>query len=245
MLPPPDRRAGAVGAVDARKLTGTVRRFTGGERWVHWSVAALMVVCVVTAAFLYVGPLAVLTGRRRVVELIHVYAGFGLPVPILLGWLSRSFRRDVRRLNRFSPRDWEWLRARDRRSGRIAVGKFNAGQKLNAAFITGAILVMLGSGIMLFWPDPLGLAVSLRTGATFVHDWLAFAIFIALLGHVWYATREPEALGGMWTGWVPRSWAARHHAGWLAEPDAAGPGQVAGATGPNPGATGPNPGATP
>ena len=61
----------------------------------HWGTATLMVVCIVTAAFLYVGPLAILTGRRRLIELIHVYAGIGLPIPILLGWLSRSFRRDA------------------------------------------------------------------------------------------------------------------------------------------------------
>ncbi len=197
-----------------------MRRFTGGERWVHWSTAALIVVCIVTAAFLYVGPLAILAGRRRLIELIHVYAGFGLPVPVLLGWLSRAFRRDAARLNRFSPRDWEWLRARDRRSGKIAVGKFNAGQKLNAAFIAGSILVMLGSGVMLCWPDPWPL--SLRIGATFVHDWLALAIVIVVLGHIWYATRDPEALQGMWTGRVPRSWAARNHAAWLAEQEAEG-----------------------
>ena len=206
---------GAVG-----RLAGTVRRFTGGELWVHWSTAALMVVCIVTAAFLYLGPLAILAGRRRLIELIHVYAGFGLPVPLLLGWLSRAFRRDVARLNRFSVRDWEWLCSRDRRSGKIAVGKFNAGQKLNAAFITGSILVMLGSGVMLFWPNLLPL--SQRIGATFVHDWLALAIVIVVIGHIWYATREPEALRGMWTGRVPRSWAARNHATWLAEQEAAG-----------------------
>ena len=214
-------------AMGAGRLNGALRRFTGGERWVHWGTAALMVICVVTAAFLFVAPLAVLAGRRRTIELIHVYVGFGLPVPILLGWMSRSFRRDAARLNRFSPQDWEWLRSRDRRSGRVVVGKFNAGQKLNAAFITGSILVMLGSGVMLFWPDVLGLPVSLRSGATFVHDWLAFAIFIVLLGHVWYATREPESLQGMRTGWVPRSWAARQHAGWLAEQDAGGEPAVA------------------
>ncbi len=214
MLPPRDDQGVAA------RLSGTVRRFTGGERWVHWGTAALMVICIVTAAFLYVGPLAIFAGRRRVIELIHVYAGLGLPLPILLGWLSRSFRRDAARLNRFSSGDWEWLRSRDRRTGRIAVGKFNAGQKLNAAFVTGSILVMLGSGVILFWPNPW--ALSLRVGATFVHDWLALAIFIGMLGHVWYAAREPEAMQGMWSGRVPRSWAARQHAAWLTEQDTGG-----------------------
>jgi cytochrome b subunit of formate dehydrogenase len=178
-----------------------------------------MLICIATAAFLYVGPLAILAGRRRQIELVHVYAGFGLPVPILLGWLSRAFRRDAARLNRFSPHDWAWLRPRNRRRGRIEVGKFNAGQKLNAAFITGSILVMLGSGVMLFWPNPW--ALSLRVGATFVHDWLALAILFVVLGHIWFAVREPAALEGMRTGRVPRSWAARNHAAWLAEQEAA------------------------
>jgi formate dehydrogenase subunit gamma len=192
-----------------------IRRFTGGERWVHWSTAALLGLCLVTAAIMYVGPLEILFGRRRLVELVHVYSGFALPAPVLLGWLSRSFRDDMRRLNRFRPRDWEWLRSRDRRSGRIAVGKFNPGQKLNAAFTGGAILVMLGTGILMFWPNLW--AVSLRTGATFVHDWLALAVFVVVLGHIWYAVRDPESLQGMRSGMVPRSWAARNNADWVGE----------------------------
>lgn len=194
-----------------------IRRFTGGERWVHWSTAALLGICLVTAAIMYVGPLEILFGRRRLVELIHVYAGFALPAPILLGWLSRAFRNDMRRLNRFRPQDWEWLKSRDRRSGRIPVGKFNAGQKLNAAFTGGAILVLLGTGIMMFWPNLWPL--SLRIGATFVHDWLALAVLVVVLGHIWYAVRDADAIHGMRTGMVPRSWALRNHADWLAEID--------------------------
>jgi formate dehydrogenase subunit gamma len=195
-----------------------LQRFTRGERWVHWATAALMGVCIVTAAFLYVGPLAILAGRRRVIELVHVYAGFGLPLPMLLGWLSRAFRRDARLLNRFSQGDWQWLRSRDRRRGAVVVGKFNAGQKLNAAFITGSILVMLGTGVMLFWPN--AWALSLRIGATFVHDWLALAIFLVVIGHIWYAIREPEALQAMRSGLVPRAWAQRSHPGWVSDEEA-------------------------
>jgi formate dehydrogenase subunit gamma len=164
--------------------------------------------------------LSVAIGRRALLEWVHVIAGIMLPVPFLVGWCSRRFRADVRRLNRFLPEDWEWLRSRDRRSGRIPVGKFNAGQKLNAAFTLGAILVMLGTGsIMRFanhWP------VQLRTGATFVHDWLSLTILVVVLGHLWFAMRDPVARAGMRTGHVPPEWAAVEHAGWLAEVTAAG-----------------------
>ncbi|GAB2851750.1 formate dehydrogenase subunit gamma [Actinoallomurus bryophytorum] len=197
-------------------------RFTRPVRWVHHATALLMLICLVTAAVLYVPALEETVGRRHLIRLIHVYAGFGLPVPALLGWASRAFRDDLRRLNRFSPADWEWLRGKDRRAtvrgrGIHPVGKYNAGQKLNAAFAGGAILVMLGTGAVLTfphrWPD------SLRAGATFVHDWLFFAIFVVVAGHLYYALRDPGSLSGMFRGHVRRDWAARHHVAWLDETD--------------------------
>ena len=81
---------------------GTLRRFGAAERAVHWTLAGLMFVCLLTAAVLYNGSISVPVGHRHIVELIHVYSGFALPVPVLIGLLSPSFRADVRRLNRFS-----------------------------------------------------------------------------------------------------------------------------------------------
>ena len=58
--------------------------------------------------------------------------------------------------------------------------------------------------------------LSWRTGATFVHDWLAYGILAVVVGHMWMATHDPYALAGMRTGYVPESWAKREHAAWLA-----------------------------
>jgi len=194
---------------------GELLRLTWSQRWVHRGVAALMGLCIATAAVLYIGPLSVLVGRRALVERIHVYAGIALPLPVVLGLLSQPFRADLRRLNRFSPMDWTWLRASDRRSGRLPVGKFNAGQKINAAFIAGAILVMLGTGLVMryanHWP------VSYRTGATWVHDWLAYGIAAMIAGHLYFATRDPMARRGMRTGLVTTQWARREHRRWAEE----------------------------
>jgi cytochrome b subunit of formate dehydrogenase len=195
-----------------------ITRFTRAERWVHHATAVLLLCCLVTAAMLYVGPIAAAVGHRDLVRTVHIVTGFCLPGPMLLGWLSAAYRADLRRLNRFQPADWDWLRRSDRRlvlrgRGIIEVGKFNAGQKLNAAFVGGAILVMLGTGAMLTFPDPWPDA--LRTGATFVHDWLTAAIVVVLAGHLTYALRDPEALRGIWVGRVRRDWAARDHPAWL------------------------------
>ena len=53
-----------------------------------------------------------------------------------------------------------------------------------------------------------------RTGATFVHDWLAYAVGAVVIGHIWFAYRDPQARKGMRTGWVPLLWAIREHKAW-------------------------------
>ncbi len=187
-------------------------RFVPQQRWVHRATGILMGICLATAAILYFGPLSVAIGRRALVARIHVYAGIALPIPFLLGYLDKAFRADVRVISRWLPVDRQWLRSSDRRSGRLPVGKFNAGQKLNASFVWGAILVMLATGLIMryanAWP------VVWRTGATFVHDWLAYAVAAVVLGHIWFAYRDPKARRGMRTGWVPLPWAIREHKAW-------------------------------
>jgi formate dehydrogenase subunit gamma len=195
----------------------TLRRFGRAERAVHRTVAALMFVCIVTAAILYYGPLAIWVGHRRQVELVHVYAGFALPLPIVLGLVSAAYRADLRRLNRFAPSDWRWLRSRKRRDGSIRVGKFNAGQKLNAALSAAAILVLLGTGLLMYFPHLARL--TWRTGATFVHDWFALALGLLVIGHIMYALRDPEARRGMRTGRVSAAWARDEHAAWAQQLD--------------------------
>ncbi len=184
-----------------------------------------MTTCILTAAVLYNGPIAIEVGHRHLVELIHVYCGFALPVPMLLGIASFAYRADLRRLGRFTPADRRWLRSRTRRDGTIAVGKFNAGQKLNASLVSGSILVLLGTGVLMYF---VGLApLPWRSGATFVHDWFSLALGLLVVGHVIFALKDPEARRGMRIGSVSRSWARTEHAGWLHELESAAPAESA------------------
>ncbi|WP_375503093.1 cytochrome b/b6 domain-containing protein [uncultured Jatrophihabitans sp.] len=198
-------------------MSTAVSRFSRAERLVHRTTAVLMTVCIVTAAVLYNGSISVHVGYRHVVELVHVYCGFALPVPMVLGLASRAYRADLRRLSRVTPGDRRWLRSKTRRDGRIRVGKFNGGQKLNASLACGSILVLLGTGVLMYF---VGLApLAIRTGATFVHDWFALAVGLLVVGHVYFAMKDAEARRGMRTGRVSREWAAQEHADWLAEVD--------------------------
>ncbi|MFD4612253.1 cytochrome b/b6 domain-containing protein [Streptomyces sp. NPDC058440] len=193
-----------------------IRRFSPAERMVHRATGWLMLICLVTAACLYLGPLAQLVGRRPLVATVHEWSGICLPLPFLLGLFSRDFRADLRRLNRFAVYDRQWLRAARRRltspQARPA-GKFNAGQKIYAGWIAGAVLVMMFTGLLMWF---MGLLPFIsRTSAIFIHDCLAWAITIVLIGHMRKAYQDAEARLGMRTGYVSRSWAQRHHSRWL------------------------------
>ncbi|MFJ6393560.1 cytochrome b/b6 domain-containing protein [Streptomyces sp. NPDC091972] len=192
-----------------------IRRFGRSQKWVHRATAALMGVCVATAACLYIPQFAELVGRRELVVRVHEWAGLALPVPALVGLVSRAFRADLGFLNRFGPHDRVWLRAalrRDRRRTSRPAGKFNAGQKVYASWIAGATLVMLGTGLLMWFTHLT--PIQWRTSATFVHDWLALTIGIVLAGHIGMALADPEARRGLRTGSVSREWAEREHPLW-------------------------------
>lgn len=71
---------------------------------------------------------------------------------------------------------------------------------------------MLGTGLLMWFAGLTPLAR--RTGATFVHDWLALTVGIVLAGHIGMALADPEARRGMRTGSVRREWARREHPLW-------------------------------
>jgi len=227
---PPEAMAGPTALSSAVPLpeqerSGLLNRFDRVERAVHWTNAILFAVLVVTGAALYFAPLTAIVGRRELIERIHLYAGLALPVPLILalsGSWGQALRRDIRRFNRWSRDDQRWLRAvvrpaEQRRQvfAHVRVGKFNAGQKLNAAFTVGAGLVMLASGAILRWYRPFPL--SLRAGATFVHNWLALAFVIVISGHVLMALADRQALKSMLSGRISRAWARHHAPAWLDE----------------------------
>ncbi len=193
-------------------------RFDRGERVLHWANAVLLLTLLATGSALYIPFVSEAVGERQVVLAIHVYAGVALPVPLLLTIAARKwgarFRADARRLNRWTADDRRWLRTRGR-DPRVRNGKFNAGQKLNAAFTLGTIVVMLATGLIMRFPNHFPLAW--RTGATFVHDWVYLAAFVVVTGHVLVALNDPDSLRSMVGGWVPGVWAARHAPRWFEE----------------------------
>ncbi|MHB1785321.1 MAG: cytochrome b/b6 domain-containing protein [Acidimicrobiales bacterium] len=195
-----------------------LERFDRMERTAHWLTAGLFIVLMLTAAPLYISSISVLIGRRELMRTIHVYAGLALPLPLVVGVLGRrwgrALRADLSRINRWDGDDRRWIRTWGR-DPTVRSGKFNAGQKLNTAFIGGVIVVMLATGIIMRWFGPFPL--SWRTGATFVHDWVATVFVVTFIGHVGYALADRDALRAIITGRVRGSWALSHAPKWVEE----------------------------
>lgn len=204
-------------ACEADVAPHQLMRFDRVERLVHWTTALLFIVALLTGTVLYVGPLSSLVGRRVLMRDLHVYSGLLLPVPLIFGYAGRwraALQGDVRRLARWRPADWSWLRHPLHHDG-FERDKFNGGQKLFAAFVAGSMAVFILSGSVMRWFEPF--PDSWRNGATFVHDWLYLAFALLLIGHIYKAVSEPEMLRSMLVGWVPERWARHRRPDWYSE----------------------------
>ncbi|MGB8196926.1 MAG: cytochrome b/b6 domain-containing protein [Acidimicrobiales bacterium] len=193
-----------------------VLRFDRVQRGAHWANALLFFSLMFTAIPLYFGSFFGIVLPRHVIEMIHLWSGLALPIPLivsLIGPWGRSMRRDVRRMNYWTREEIRWMRTLGRSD--LRADKFNPGQKLNAIFVGASILVMLVTGSMLQWFR--FFSVSWRSGATLVHDVFAFVIFFVVIGHVLMALTHRDALRSIFKGWVSRQWAERHAPGWLEE----------------------------
>jgi len=202
----------------SRPAPGYVRRFSVTERVLHWVNAAGFLVLLASGLVLYLPSLAGAVGRRPMVKDVHFWAGIGwVSALVLIALLGdrRGLLRTAREIDRFDPEDVRWLRRRHAPQGR-----FNAGQKVNAA-LTAAFLVLFFVSGMLLWLGERN--TSFRWASTVVlHDGLLYASLVLLAGHLYLAVIHPatrHSLRGMTRGTVSESWARRHYPRWF-EPDA-------------------------
>ena len=95
-------------------------------------------------------------------------------------------------------------------------GRFNAGQKVNAA-LTAAFAVLFAVSGSLLWLGERD--HRFQVGSTILlHDWLTLISLVLLVGHLYLALIYPStrhALRGMTVGTVRRDWAERHHPKWV------------------------------
>jgi formate dehydrogenase subunit gamma len=193
-----------------------IERFSPTERAVHWVHATAFLVLLATGLALYVPALSVAVGRRPLLKDIHVYTAVAwitaLVLVVVLGD-RRRLRATVRELETFDADDMLWLRRYPRPQGR-----FNAGQKVNAA-LTAAFAVLFAVSGSLLWLGERDHRFQLAS-TILLHDWLTPISLFLLVGHLYLALIYPatrHALRGMTVGTVRRDWAERHHPKWVRE----------------------------
>jgi formate dehydrogenase subunit gamma len=191
-----------------------VKRFSRTERWLHWIHAAAFFVLLGSGLVLYAPSLSERVGRRPFLKDVHVYTAVAWLIAIVLVVAlgdRRGLRRTLAELDVFDEDDRAWLRRIDRPQGR-----FNAGQKLNAALTASFALLFAVSGFLLWYGERDN---RFRFASTILlHDGLMYVSLVLLAGHLYLAVIHPatrHSLRGMTTGSVRREWARRHHRKWL------------------------------
>jgi len=193
-----------------------IHRFSRTERTLHWVHAAAFFVLLGSGLVLYLPSLSALVGRRPFVKDVHFDTGLAWMVAIALIVLlgdRRGLRQTIRELEGFDRDDRLWLRRLPRPQGR-----FNAGQKLNAALTASFALLFAVSGVLLWYGERNS---SFRFASTILlHDGLMYVSLVLLVGHLYLALIYPStrhALRGITTGSVRRNWAREHHRKWVDE----------------------------
>lgn len=224
----------------------TIVRFSRQARLAHWTLAGPFLLLLVTGLLLFVPEVKGLhVGGYRLVPLIHVIAGSALTVALIPVFLLqpgvRRLHADLRRLFHWERADGAWLRYAayvllGARLRQPPTGKFNAGQKANAAASLVFSLGLIVTGVVL----AINYFNKSVLGARFVesvypyHDLFMLISLPIVAGHIYFAALNPgtrASLRSMLDGRVDRVWARRHYQQWVAElePDTAGALPAAGA----------------
>lgn len=193
-----------------------IERFSRTERAAHWVHATAFLALLATGLALYFPSLSEAVGRRPLLKDLHVYTAVawvaGLTLVVVLGD-RRRIRQTLHELDVFDADDLLWLQRYPRPQGR-----FNAGQKINAA-LTGAFAVLFAVSGSLLWLGERDHRFQFAS-TILLHDWLTLFSLVLLVGHLYLALIYPatrHALRGITTGSVRRDWAARHHEKWVRE----------------------------
>jgi len=195
---------------------GLVRRFTRTERALHWVLALGFFALLASGLVLYLPQLSMLVARRPLLKTLQLYAGVAWLVALALV-VAVGDRRGVlatlRELDRFDEDDGRWLLHRRSRPGR-----FNAGQKLNAAVTAAFVALFAVSGFLLWYGER---DTRFRfAGTILLHDWLMYVSLVLLAGHLFLALVRPatrHSLRGITTGYVRADCARRRHPRWIPE----------------------------
>ncbi|QFR35124.1 formate dehydrogenase subunit gamma [Ancylobacter sp. TS-1] len=197
-----------------------VARYTLAARINHWITAISLIALALSGMALFTPRLFFLTGlfgggqwTRAIHPWIGVVLFFSFFILFVRFWRANLPARE----------DGTWLaRISDVLGGHEErlpeIGKYNAGQKFVFWSMSGLILVLIGSGIVMwdqyFYPFT---TIEQKRIAILVHAVAAVCIICVWIIHVYAAIWVKGTIGAMTRGEVTGGWAWRHHRKWLRE----------------------------
>lgn len=197
---------------------GRILRYTLGERVHHWLAAFSYIYCLITGlAFWspYMFWLAVLVGGGPTARFWHPW--FGVAFALSVGWMYKMWRGDMAT----TDADRRWSKAmehyiKNEDDQLPPEGRFNYGQKLFFWLMFYGIILLLISGIGLWFVESISWSLRwLRYLAVAIHVAVALATIGGFIIHVYMGTAMVR--GGFTSiirGEVSTAWARTHHRLW-------------------------------
>jgi formate dehydrogenase subunit gamma len=193
-------------------------RYTYRERICHWLTGFSYLYCLMTGLAFYTPYLywmAAVWGGGPTSRFWHPWIGLLFLVGI--GWMHNLWRADMAT----TDADRVWLKNVEfyitNQDDRVpAQERFNAGQKLFYWVMYFGGIVLLLSGLVMWFPEylPFGLAW-VRSLAIIIHECAALVTIGAFIIHVYMGVfMVPGGLKAITVGHVSRAWARTHHRLW-------------------------------
>ncbi|MBL9059422.1 MAG: formate dehydrogenase subunit gamma [Mangrovicoccus sp.] len=214
------RQYSAPGDEIATRKPVTVRRYRGYTRLNHWITAGSLIVLALSGLALFHPALYFLTGLfggGATTRWLHPFVGVLLFFSFLLLFVQ------MWRLNLPQSGDGRWVShfgdvVKGHEENLPEIGKYNAGQKMVFWAMTLLILVLIGTGVMI-WQQyfPHLVSIPTRRIAVAVHAMAAVGILCVFILHVSAAFWTRGTIRAMTQGTVTGGWAFRHHRKWLRE----------------------------
>jgi formate dehydrogenase subunit gamma len=205
-------------AVRREEERTTVDRYPGRVRVNHWVTAISLILLTMSGAALFHPALFFLSsffGGGSNTRALHPWIGVVLLISFAILFIQMV------RYNFWTKVDTQWMRhIGDVMSGHEEnlpeVGKYNGAQKLIFWLMTLMILVLFGTGLMI-WYEYFGASFTIEQQrfAHIVHALAAIAMLLIVIVHIYAGFYVRGTINAMTEGKVTGGWAFRHHRLWL------------------------------
>ena len=197
---------------------GYIQRYTFRERLCHWITSLTYTYCLATGLAFYTPHLfwiALALGGGPTSRFWHPIIGLLFLAGAI--WMHGLWRRDMD----VSETDKRWLKESEKYATNQddlvpPQDRFNGGQKLFYWLMFYGALVLLVSGILIWFPEYISFKIAwVRSLMILIHEIAALATIGGFIIHVYMGLFfVPHSMTAMTVGYVTKAWAKTHHRLW-------------------------------